>query len=394
MVKSKIIAAVIVAGGSGTRAGGELPKQYQMIAGKPLIRWTLDAFLSHPGIDHVLTVIGDDHAQLYADATVGVDNARHVLGGSSRQSSCYNGILGCAQFAPDVILIHDAARPFVSADLITTVINAVTSDTGAIPGIPVTDTLKRTTLGIVDGTVKRDQLWSVQTPQGFPFDLIKAAHEHARLESIDTMTDDAAVAEHANLKVRIVMGEAKNRKMTTSQDIENARIDLGGRQLRDRPDVRTGQGIDFHVFEKGNAVILGGVSIPHSKKLKGHSDADCILHALTDALLGALGEGDIGTHFPPSDAHWKNAASRIFVEHAMSLLSARDGIVGNVDITVLAEEPKINPHLAPMKQVIAGLCGIALDRVAIKATTTEKMGAIGRKEGIAAYALVTVRLPA
>jgi 2-C-methyl-D-erythritol 4-phosphate cytidylyltransferase / 2-C-methyl-D-erythritol 2,4-cyclodiphosphate synthase len=393
MVNSRKVVAVIVAGGSGARAGGELPKQYQLLGGEAVIRQTLKAFLDHPEVNHVIPVIGDGHFDWFRDATAGLHVPSPITGGRTRQESCCEGIEAAAEFEPDVILIHDAARPFTSAALISRVIAAVDATSGAIPGLPVTDTLKRTEQGIVGGTVKRDQLWSVQTPQGFPFAPIRAAHKSARDNSIDTLTDDAAVAEAHGLDVRIVIGEIANVKLTTSEDIRMAQQAKARDGYVYRPDVRTGQGIDFHVFEKGRFVTLGGVKIAHTHGLKGHSDADVVLHAVTDALLGSIGEADIGAHFPPSDATWKDADSKIFVAKAMELLRARDGIVSQIDVTVLAEAPKINPHVAAMKAILAELCGVTLDRVAIKATTTEQMGAIGRKEGIAAFAIATVRLP-
>jgi 2-C-methyl-D-erythritol 4-phosphate cytidylyltransferase / 2-C-methyl-D-erythritol 2,4-cyclodiphosphate synthase len=393
MVNSRKVVAVIVAGGSGARAGGDLPKQYQLLGGEAVIRHTLKAFLAHPEIDHVIPVIGEGHHEWFHEATIGLDVPAPITGGRTRQESCREGIEAAVEFAPDVILIHDAARPFSSAALISRVIGAVDANSGAIPGLPVTDTLKRTEQGIVGGTVKRDQLWSVQTPQGFPFDAIRAAHKSARDNNIDTLTDDASVAEAHGLDVRVVIGEVANIKLTTSEDIRMAQQTKAREGLALRPDVRTGQGIDFHVFEKGSFVTLGGIQIPHSHGLKGHSDADVVLHAVTDAILGSIGEADIGAHFPPSEAKWKNAESKIFVAKAMELLRTRDGIVSQIDVTVLAEAPKINPHVAAMKTNIAELCGVSLDRVAIKATTTEKMGAIGRKEGIAAFAIATVRLP-
>jgi 2-C-methyl-D-erythritol 4-phosphate cytidylyltransferase / 2-C-methyl-D-erythritol 2,4-cyclodiphosphate synthase len=393
MVQGRKVAAVIVAGGSGARAGGDLPKQYQLLGGEAIIRRTLQAFLDHPEISHVISVIGDGHADWFRAATAGLPLPAPVTGGSTRQDSCREGIEAAAEFAPDVILIHDAARPFVSPALISRVIAAVDEESGAIPGLPVTDTLKRTEQGIVGATVKRDQLWSVQTPQGFPFTAIRAAHKAARDQGIDTLTDDAAVAEAHGLDVRVVIGEVANIKLTTNEDIRIAQHARARESYALRPDVRTGQGIDFHVFQKGNFVTLGGTKIPHSHGLKGHSDADVVLHAVTDAILGSIGESDIGAHFPPSDAKWKNADSRIFVAKAMELLRARDGVISQIDVTVLAEAPKVNPHVAAMKDVLAALCGVTLDRIAIKATTTEKMGAIGRKEGIAAFALATVRLP-
>jgi 2-C-methyl-D-erythritol 4-phosphate cytidylyltransferase / 2-C-methyl-D-erythritol 2,4-cyclodiphosphate synthase len=263
-----------------------------------------------------------------------------------------------------------------------------------IPGIAVADTLKLAPNGVITRTIDRASLYSVQTPQGFHYSKILAAHRSVAKDHHLGLTDDAAVAEYAGMKVHVVNGDPRNQKLTTQVDITIANEKLMQKKFLERPDVRVGQGIDFHIFEKGKFVRLCGNDVPHTHGLKGHSDADVALHALTDAILGAIGEGDIGTHFPPSDAQWKNAKSSIFVEKAMALLFAKGGIIANADITILAEVPKINPHLEKMKSTLSALLHISADRIAIKATTTEKMGAIGRKEGMAALAVVTVRLPA
>jgi 2-C-methyl-D-erythritol 4-phosphate cytidylyltransferase / 2-C-methyl-D-erythritol 2,4-cyclodiphosphate synthase len=387
------VAAVIVAGGAGLRAGGEIPKQYQLIGGKPVIRWTLEAFLSHPLISHVQAVIGLGHNALFADATKGLDVAPAVVGGATRQDSCRLGVEACAPFHPNKILIHDAARPFVSPGVISNVIAELDRGDAVIPGLPVADTMKFAPDGVIERTVDRGSMWFVQTPQGFTFDRILAAHRKAARDGKDSFTDDAAVAEYAGMKVRIAAGEQSNRKLTTSHDVRVADKDVTSRLFVERPDVRTGQGIDFHVFEPGDGVILCGVKVPHVARLKGHSDADVALHALTDAILGAIGEGDIGTHFPPSDPQWKGVASSTFLLKAMALLGHRKGIIANVDITILAETPRVSPHLSAMKAALAPLLQVSVDRIAIKATTTEGMGAIGRKEGISAFATATVRLP-
>jgi 2-C-methyl-D-erythritol 4-phosphate cytidylyltransferase/2-C-methyl-D-erythritol 2,4-cyclodiphosphate synthase len=387
------VAAVIVAGGSGLRAGGEIPKQYQLIGGKPVIRWTLEAFLSHPGVNHVQAVIGDGHADLFAQATIGLDLPAPVTGGANRQDSCRMGIEACHVTHPQRVLIHDAARPFISHAVISNVIAELDHCDAVIPGLPVADTMKFAPEGFIERTVDRGSMWFVQTPQGFAYDKILSAHRQAARDGRDSFTDDAAVAEYAGLQVRIAAGDQANRKLTTSHDVRVADKELSARLFVERPDVRTGQGIDFHVFEKGNGVTLCGVKIPHTAKLKGHSDADAALHALTDAILGAIGEADIGKHFPPSDPRWKGEPSSNFLLKAMELLGARKGIIGNVDITILAEAPRIGPHVAAMKSVLSPLLQVAADRIAIKATTTEEMGAIGRKEGIAAFATATVRLP-
>jgi 2-C-methyl-D-erythritol 4-phosphate cytidylyltransferase/2-C-methyl-D-erythritol 2,4-cyclodiphosphate synthase len=387
------VAAVIVAGGSGLRAGGEKPKQYQLIGGKPVIRWTLESFLAHPEIDLVQAVIGQGHAEMYADATRGLELPPPVTGGSTRQDSCRLGIESCAAQLPDKILIHDAARPFISHGVISNVIAELDRGDAVIPGLPVADTMKFAPDGVIERTVDRGSMWFVQTPQGFAFEKILEAHRLAARDGKDTFTDDAAVAEYAGMKVRIAAGDQANRKLTTNHDVRVADKEVSARLFVERPDVRTGQGIDFHVFEPGDGVFLCGVKIPHTSKLKGHSDADVAMHALTDAILGAIGESDIGQHFPPSDPQWRGVASSVFLSKAMALLAQRKGIVANVDITILAEAPRVGPHLAAMKAVLAPLLFVAPDRIAIKATTTEGMGAIGRKEGISAFATATVRLP-
>ena len=314
-------------------------------------------------------------------------------GGATRQESCRIGIEACLPHAPDLVLIHDAARPFVSHAVIDRVINALQTGEAAIPALGVPDTIKLASNGIVQDTLDRSSLFSAQTPQGFHFGKIRAAHADAASTQKSGLTDDASVAEAYGMKVHIVEGDAINRKLTTMQDIAAAYLELRARQITERPDLRVGQGMDFHVFEAGQSLWLCGVEIPHSKKLKGHSDADVALHALTDAILGAIGEGDIGTHFPPSDPRWKGAKSSVFVAKACALLQALNGQLANVDITILAEEPKISPHLAAMKAELARQLQLDPKRIAIKATTTEQMGAIGRKEGMAAHAIVTVRLP-
>jgi 2-C-methyl-D-erythritol 4-phosphate cytidylyltransferase / 2-C-methyl-D-erythritol 2,4-cyclodiphosphate synthase len=386
------VVAVIVAGGSGLRAGGALPKQYQLVGGKPVIRWTLEAFLAHPLIQKVQVVIGQGHEALFAAATAGLKLAVPVVGGGTRQDSCRAGLEATAAELPEKVLIHDAARPFLSAQLISNVITELDHADAVIPGLPVADTMKFAPGGQIERTVDRASLWFVQTPQGFRFEKILAAHVKALADGMTTFTDDAAVAEYAGMKVQIIAGEQNNRKLTTSHDIAVADRESLGRSFEARPDVRMGQGIDFHTFTKGKSVILCGVTIPHTAKLKGHSDADVAMHALTDAILGSIGESDIGQHFPPSDPRWKGAPSSIFLTKAMELLKARNGVVSNVDITILAEAPRVGPHIAAMKAVLAPLLDVTTDRIAIKATTTEGMGAIGRKEGISAFATATVRL--
>lgn len=387
------VAAVIVAGGSGLRAGGEKPKQYQLIGGRPVIWWTCRAFLGHPGIDHVQAVIGEGHETMFAEAVTGLDLPLPVIGGSTRQESCRIGVAAVERQKPAKVLIHDAARPFVSDDLIDDVIGWLDRFPAVVPGMPVAETLKFAPGGVVSRTVDRASIWAAQTPQGFAYDRILAAYAKAEAERTQGLTDDASVAEHAGIAISMIPGRHENRKLTTHEDIEIANRDMTARHLHDLPDIRVGQGIDVHPFEAGDAVRLCGIAIPHAQRLKGHSDADVAMHALTDAILGTIGEGDIGTHFPPSDPQWKGAPSRIFLTRAMDLLDARRGLIANADITILAEAPKIAPHVAAMKAFLAPLLHVDPARIAIKATTMEKLGAIGREEGIMAYATVTVRLP-
>ena len=387
------VAAVIVAGGSGLRAGGEKPKQYQLIGGRPVIWWTCRAFLDHPLIDHVQPVIGEGHEKMFAEAVADLPIPRPVIGGSTRQESCRIGVNAVERLKPEKVLIHDAARPFVSPGLIDDVISWLDRFPAVVPGMPVAETLKLAPGGIVSRTVDRAGIWAAQTPQGFAYGQIREAYARAEAERTQGLTDDASVAEHAGIAISMIPGRHENRKLTTAEDMDIANRDMKARQLADLPDIRVGQGIDIHPFEPGEAVTLLGIEIPFAQRLKGHSDADAAMHALTDAILGTIGEGDIGTHFPPSDPQWKGAASRVFLEKAMALLGQRGGLIANADITILAEAPKIAPHVAAMRAFLAPILHVEPSRIAIKATTMEKLGAIGRKEGIMACATVTVRLP-
>jgi len=387
------VAAVIVAAGSGLRAGGEKPKQYQEIGGKPVIWWTLKAFLDHPGVSRVQAVIGEGHEALYAEAVAGLELPPPVPGGGTRQDSCRLGIEALATHAPAKVLIHDAARPFVPQDLISHVIAWLDRYPAVIPGMPISETIKFAPGGIVSHTVDRAGMWTAQTPQGFAYDAIRQAHRDAHQQQAANLTDDASVAERAGITIAMIPGRIENRKLTTAEDIDLADHAMIARQFANLPDIRVGQGIDIHPFEAGDSVTLCGVTIPHNRKLKGHSDADAAMHALTDALFGAIGEGDIGVHFPPSDPQWKGAPSRIFLVRAVDLVHRRGGLIANADITILAEAPKIAPHIAAMKDSLASLLHVAPGRIAIKATTMERLGAIGRSEGLMAFATVTVRLP-
>jgi 2-C-methyl-D-erythritol 4-phosphate cytidylyltransferase/2-C-methyl-D-erythritol 2,4-cyclodiphosphate synthase len=384
------VAAVVVAGGAGLRASGAVPKQYQLIGGRPVLWWTLKAFCDHPRISCVQPVIGAGHDAMFTLAVGNLPVEAPVIGGATRQESCRLGIEALAGKNPDHVLVHDAARPFVSARLIDAVVGALSDNDGVVPGIAVSDTIKQAPRGIVARTVDRTGLWTVQTPQGFAYGAIREAYRQAHDHALEGITDDAGIAEKAGLRVAVVPGELENRKLTTELDIITADKLLSARALT---DVRVGHGVDIHGFEDGTHVILCGVPIPHNQKLKGHSDADAAMHALTDAILGAIGEGDIGTHFPPSDMRWKDAPSSIFLTKAMELLRERRGVIGNADLAILCEAPRISPHIPAMKAKLAPLLGVGPDRIAIKATTTEKLGFIGRGEGIAAFATVTVRLP-
>ena len=389
------VAVVIVAAGRGERAGtADGPKQYRLIGGRSVLSRTLDAFLSHPAVGDIVVAIHEDDQDLF-DKAVGSRPARVrvIKGGGTRQVSTLKGLEALAEAAPDVVLIHDGVRPFVDAGTIDRTLASIDSVHGALPALPVSDTLKRAgDSGTTMGTVPRDGLHAAQTPQGFPFAGILDAHRRAAATGLADLTDDTAIAEWAGIPVRIVLGSPDNVKLTWARDIAMADQRLsGGAQLY--PDVRTGNGYDVHAFEPGDHVTLCGVQIAHDKKLSGHSDADVGLHALTDALLATCGAGDIGTHFPPSDPQWKGAASHLFVEHAAGIVRAKGGRIANADITLICEAPKIGPHRAAMTAALAAMLKISPDRISIKATTNEGLGFIGRAEGIAAIATASVVFP-
>ena len=387
------IAALIVAAGRGARAGGEVPKQYAVIGGAPVLWHTVKAFSQIEKITEALVVIhpGDQKGYGSCFTTVLEKLRPPVSGGATRQASVLAGLEALASNKPDYVLIHDAARPFVSHDTIVRVIEALLTNPGAIAAVPLADTLKRADSGgLVSGTLDRTGLWRAQTPQGFRFDAILKAHRDAAAAGMHDFTDDAAVAEWAGLDVALVEDSTSNIKLTTAEDIAGAERRLRS-AMNETYENRTGTGFDVHKFCEGDHVWLGGVKIPHTHMLDGHSDADVVLHALTDALLGAIGDGDIGQHFPPSDPKWKGAASRIFLEHAAKLARSAGFEISNVDVTVLAEAPKIGPHAHAMKTVIADALGILPGQVGIKATTMEGLGFIGRREGLAAQAIATLQ---
>ncbi len=387
--------AIIVAAGRGARAGTGGPKQYRLLAGETVLARTVRAFLDHPQIDAVRVIIHSDDFDLYTDAAAHLLSHRKLLtpvkGGKERQDSVRFGLESLAKEAPSLVLIHDAARPFIDAGAISRVIDAARRNGGAIAALPVFDTLKKSDGGehpSIDDTVSREGLWRAQTPQGFHYDAILAAHRAAAGEAL---TDDAAVAERAGIKVSLVPGSPDNMKITQAEDFGMAEILLGRKKAM--MEFRSGHGFDVHEFEPGDAVILCGVSIPHDRKLKGHSDADAGIHALTDAILGAIGEGDIGDHFPPSDKKWKGAPSRIFLEKARDLVAEKGGSITHCDVTLICEAPKIGPHRAKMRSSLSEILDIGIGRISVKATTTEQLGFTGRREGIAALATATVRLP-
>ena len=386
-----LAAAVIVAAGKGVRAqSGSMPKQYQPINGRPMLSLGVATFVQHPAIRFVLVVIDPNHRAAYDDATAGVEPKllSPVAGGSERQASVLAGLEALVPQAPDCVLIHDAARPFVSAEIITRVLAELGRRPGAIAAIPVADTLKREGTGAsIAETLSRSGLWRAQTPQGFRFRPILEAHRRARDAGRTDFTDDAAIAEWAGLDVGLIMGSESNRKMTTAEDFATLQ------QVQAIPDIRSGTGFDVHRFTSGDHVMLCGLRVPHDQGVEAHSDGDVALHALTDALLGAIGAGDIGQHFPPSKAQWRGAESAIFLAEAARLVGARGGGINNVDVTVLCERPRIGPYRDAMRARLAEILKIGLDRTSVKATTTERLGFTGRGEGLAAMATATIWLP-
>ena len=380
--------ALIVAAGRGARFGGGIPKQYVPLGAQPLLRHSVARLTNHPAIGAVSVVIDPEDAALYRDAVDGLAVMAPIEGGASRQESVRRGLESLSRERPDTVLIHDGARPFPDNALVGRIIAALADHVGAIAALPIVDTLKRASEnGLVGATVNRTGLWRAQTPQGFHFEAILAAHRAAITS--DDLTDDAAVAERAGLDVTLVQGAEDNLKVTTPDDLIRAENILA----RAQGDVRVGSGFDVHRFGPGNAVTLCGIVVPHDHALTGHSDADVALHALTDAILGALADGDIGRHFPPSDAWWRGAASEIFVRHAVGRVTDRGGTIAHADITIICEAPKIAPHSDAMRARVAAMLGLDAGRVSVKATTTEGLGFAGRGEGIAAQATVTLRVP-
>ena len=386
MTTSPSAVALIVAAGRGRRFGEALPKQYQDLLGRPVLRHTASAFLAHPRVDGVRVVIGADDAALYRAAVGDLALLEPVIGGAERQDSVRLGLESLVDRAPDVVLIHDAARPLVDAALITRSLDALASHDGAIAAVPVTDSIKRADGATIVDAVDRTGLWRAQTPQTFRFAAILAAHRAAVGGSL---SDDAAVAGLAGLKVGVSLGDETNLKITTQDDLARAERLMTARFGAPR----VGNGFDVHRFGPGDHVMLCGVRVAHGHGLIGHSDADVGLHALTDAILGALGDGDIGEHFSPSDPRWRDADSSRFLADAGRRVADRGGRIAHVDVTLICERPKIAPHRAAMVARIAEILGIPAARVSVKATTTEGLGFTGRAEGIAGQATATVQLP-
>jgi len=380
------VAVLVVAAGRGERAGGAVPKQYAPLLGKPVLRRTLEAWVRHPSVSAIQVAIGSEQQSLYANAVEGLDLRAPIIGGATRQESVRLGLEALADALPEIVLIHDAARPFVSERLIAAVISALEAGAdAAVPLLSVADTLKQHD-GSAWTTVSREGLHRAQTPQGFRFAKILRAHRHYAQRNV---TDDMALAELAGLHIREVAGDEENLKITTPADFARAET-----QLRSRlGESRTGMGYDVHKFGAGDHVWLCGIRVPHDRALEGHSDADVGLHALTDAILGAIGEGDIGQHFPPSEERWRGAPSWQFLDHAANLVRRKGGAIVHCDVTLICERPKIGPHRDAMRARIAEILGLEIARVSVKATTTEGLGFTGRQEGIAAQAVATVRLP-
>ena len=393
MAKSERTAVVLVAAGRGLRAGAGGPKQYRSIGGQPVIFRAMESFSRHPDVAVVQPVVNPDDGAMFSVAVAGLRHEPPTHGGATRQASVLAGLEALAKHKPDIVLIHDAARPFVSQALISRAIAAAGRDGAAIPAIPVTDTVKLVgDAGQIEGTPERARLRIAQTPQSFRFDVILDAHRRAAKDGRSDFTDDAAIAEWAGLTVATFEGDVANMKLTTPEDFvrEEARL---AAQLG---DIRTGTGYDVHAFtEKGEGdhLMICGVRLPYEKGFKAHSDGDVGLHALVDAILGALADGDIGSHFPPTKDEWKGAASDQFLKYAIERVAARGGRVGNLEVTLICEKPKIGPHRDEMRSRIAAISGVDISRIAVKATTSEKLGFTGREEGIAATASATIRLP-
>jgi len=373
--------ALILAAGKGERLGRGLPKQFRAIGGKPVLRWAVEALLPHPRIDAVRVVVGPGQEELAARSLEGLDVGAPVTGGTERSDSVRNGL---AAVGEGIVLVHDAARPFCPPDVVDRLLDALGDSDGAVPVLPVADTLARGG-SVLEGHVDRSHLLRVQTPQAFHVEDLLFAYEQAGKVRA---TDESTVMLAAELKVAAVAGDPALDKLTTPADWDRAEALLAARLVS-----RTGLGFDVHAFAGEGPITLGGIAIPHSRGLAGHSDADVVLHAITDALLGAAGLGDIGEHFPPSDPQWKGASSDRFLDHAASLVRSLGGVIDHVDCTIIAEEPRVGPYRGAIQAQVAAILGVDLRQVSIKATTTEGLGFTGRREGMAAQAVASIRLP-
>ena len=390
MPRPERTAAILVAAGRGLRAGAGGPKQYREIGGQTVIFRAMQAFCRHPDVFAVQPVVNPDDAAIFNEAVAGLRHQPPTNGGATRQASVHAGLEALAAERPEIVLIHDAARPFVTPAVISRAIDAAGRTGAAVPAIPVTDTIKQIgETGNVVATPERASLRIAQTPQAFRFDVILDAHRRAARDGRSDFTDDAALAEWAGLTVATFEGDLANMKLTTPEDFirEEARL---AAQLG---DIRTGTGYDVHAFGDGDHLMICGVRVPHSKGFLAHSDGDVGLHALVDAILGALADGDIGSHFPPTDPQWKGAASDKFLKYAVDRVTARGGRIANLEVTMICERPKIGPLRDTMRARIAEITGLNISRVAVKATTSERLGFTGREEGIAATASATIRLP-
>jgi 2-C-methyl-D-erythritol 4-phosphate cytidylyltransferase / 2-C-methyl-D-erythritol 2,4-cyclodiphosphate synthase len=385
--------ALIVAAGRGTRLGGEKPKQYQELGAQTVLLRTIMAFAAHDRVGSICVVIHPNDLALYQDA-VGTFASSKLLppayGAKTRQGSVLKGLYALDNGAADIVLIHDAARPFVAPALIGAMIDAAVAHGAAVPGAAVTDTIVASDGGLITSAPERSALRAVQTPQAFRLDLILSAHREAEAKGTAGLTDDGSVAMAAGHSVHIVAGDAANIKITTPEDMMEAQARVNPRQALIS---RTATGFDVHAFGPGDHLWLCGVKIPFGQGFVAHSDGDVALHALTDALLGTMADGDIGRHFPPSDARWKGAASDQFLRFAVERLRQRGGIIDFMDITIICEAPKIGPHADAMRQRVAAIAGMTINAVSVKATTTERLGFNGRGEGISALATVTIRMP-
>jgi 2-C-methyl-D-erythritol 4-phosphate cytidylyltransferase/2-C-methyl-D-erythritol 2,4-cyclodiphosphate synthase len=380
---------LIAAAGSGSRTGLDIPKQYQTLEDKTILEHTIEAFLPIISQENIRVIINAQHLELYESATKDFDLPPPIIGSDNRKDSIYNGLKSFSNaLNEEIILIHDAARPFVKQEDILRLITAMKHNKAATLASPITDTIRKAKNNQLDKTINRQDLWAIQTPQAFKYNELLKAHKNA--DPNKTYTDDTSIISDQSVQVAIISTDNQNFKITTAEDLNLAKIIVKHKQPT---EAKAASGYDVHRFTEGDHLILGGVKIAYHKSLKGHSDADVALHAITDALLGTISAGDIGEHFPPSDNKWKDVNSSVFLKKAVKLIEEKNGVISHIDLTIICEEPKIGPHKEKMKKHIAKLCNIAPSQINIKATTTEGLGFTGRKEGIAAQAMATVNVP-